>query len=145
MSFFEVNKELMITILIPLGIVLLIGVVVIAIYKIAKANARNKKSKQDAADVVTDEELVQQQSNAIQMRDNCLVLARNVTYSVGADGEISAGKYIIKSAVSNERQFNIRFNGLVNKYSDGVTITLGAGDSICVVSTSVLLQPVSEN
>lgn len=138
MAFLQVNLKLMNTVLIILGIVLVIGVLAVVAYKMARTNAeakRAKAQKQQEAEIKRVEEQTYVEAN------RQLVLARNVTYNVGLDGEIAMGTYVLKSARSGHKHFNVRLNGLVSKYSDGETVVLGAGDTICVVSSSAVLQP----
>lgn len=138
MAFFEVNVKLVNTVLIILGIVLVAGFLAVVAYKMARTNANAKREKAQQAQA-EDKQRIEEQTYVEANRQ--LVLARNVTYNVGLDGEIAIGTYILKSARSGHKHFNVRLNGLVNKYSDGETVVLGAGDTICVVSSSAVLQP----
>lgn len=142
MAFFEVNIKLMNTVLIILGIVLVVGFLAIVAYKMARTNARAKREKAQAQQ---QEEAKQVEQQNYVEANRQLVLARNVTYNVGIDGEIAAGKYVLQSARSSHKHFNVRLNGLVSKYSDGEIVVLGAGDSICVVSSSAVLVPCAED
>lgn len=138
MAFFEVNVKLMNTVLIILGIVLVVGFLAVVAYKMARTNAAAKREKAQQAQAEEDQR-VEEQNYVGNNRQ--LVLARNVTYNVGHDGEIAMGTYVLKSARSGHKHFNVRLNGLVSKYSDGETVVLGVGDTICVVSSSAVLQP----
>lgn len=138
MAFFEVNVKLMNTVLIILGIVLVAGFLAVVAYKMARTNANAKREKAQQAQA---EEKQRIEEQTYMEANRQLVLARNVTYNVGLDGEIAMGTYVLKSARSGHKHFNVRLNGLVNKYSDGETVVLGAGDTICVVSSSAVLQP----
>lgn len=138
MAFFEVNVKLMNTVLIILGIVLVAGFLAVVAYKMARTNANVKREKAQQAQA---EEKQRIEEQTYMEANRQLVLARNVTYNVGLDGEIAMGTYVLKSARSGHKHFNVRLNGLVNKYSDGETVVLGAGDTICVVSSSAVLQP----
>lgn len=138
MAFFEVNAKLMNTVLIILGIVLVVGFLAVVAYKMARTNAAAKREKTQQAQA---EEVRRTEEQTYVENNRQLVLARNVTYNVGHDGEIAMGTYVLKSARSGHKHVNVRLNGLVNKYSDGETVVLGAGDTICVVSSSAVLQP----
>ncbi|MCM1042849.1 MAG: hypothetical protein NC350_01405 [Corallococcus sp.] len=116
-----------------LGLIAAIIAVIITV-KNGQRVPRQKKEKEET--LVTADEYLEE----MEVRGDSLVLARNVIYSVGEDGQIGAGKYRIKSAVEGEESFNIRFNGLVREFADGTEIVLGAGDTVCAVSHSVLLE-----
>lgn len=143
MAFFQVDVELMNTILIALGIALVVGVLVIVAYKMYRANANAKRAKQQEKTEQEQQQSTQSGEQSVEVRNECLVLSRNVTYKVGIDGEIAMGKYVLQSAVSGATEFNIRINGLVERYNDGDFVTFGAGDTVCAVSSSVLLKPAS--
>lgn len=153
MAFFEVNKQLMNVILIVLGALLVLGFLAVVAYKMARANAAAKRTKQaESAEegeqnlqpqAENGDEFVAQQESAICNQQ--LVMARNVTYKVGIDGEIAIGSYVLKNATTGEEEFNLRLNGLAGRYHNGQVITLGAGDTVCALSTSVVLQPAAQN
>ncbi len=133
MAFFEVNVKLMNTVLIILGIVLVVGFLAVVAYKMARTNADAKRKA------------LQQTEDQNADVNPQLILAKNVIYNVGIDGEIAAGTYVLKSATTAHSRFNIRINGLVSKCSDGETIVLDVGDTICVVSSSAVLLPSAED
>lgn len=151
MAFFEVNKQLMNVVLIALGALLVLGFLAVVAYKMARANAAAKRAKQAQPDKEQNvqpqadgsEDFVAQQEGAICNQQ--LVMARNVTYKVGIDGEIAIGSYVLKNATTGEEEFNLRLNGLAGRYHNGQVITLGAGDTVCALSTSVVLQPAAQN
>lgn len=64
---------------------------------------------------------------------------RNVTYNVGVNGQIKPGAYILRNAVDKEKDFNVRYNGLVTEFKNETKITLGEGDTICCVSDSMVI------
>lgn len=68
-----------------------------------------------------------------------ITVPRNVTYTVGENGQIKPGAYIMRNAVDASKEFNVRYNGLVNQYKNETKITLGEGDSICCVSGSLVV------
>ncbi len=139
MAFGTINDNLLYIILIALGIALFVGVIIVAIVKVVKSHRRAKTAQEQQKIEEAVESGVQQR--IMEIRNECLVLTRDVTFKVGVDGEIAMGSYVLKSSVSGEKQFNVRLNGFVNVYSDGDIITLGAGDTICVVSGTALLKP----
>lgn len=143
MAFFQVDVKLMNTILIALGIALVVGVLAIVAYKMYRANANAKRAKQQEKTEQELQQATQSGEQSVEVRNECLVLSRNVTYKVGIDGEIAMGKYVLQSAVSGTTEFNLRINGLVERYNDGDFVTFGAGDTVCAVSSSVLLKPAS--
>ncbi|MEG1528341.1 MAG: hypothetical protein RR248_00810 [Clostridia bacterium] len=71
-----------------------------------------------------------------------VTLARNVTLTAGSGehNEIKPGKYIMRLAVEEaDATFNVRFNGLVQEFKNNQKITLGEGDSLCCVSSTLIL------
>ncbi|MCM1290097.1 MAG: hypothetical protein NC132_05045 [Corallococcus sp.] len=136
--FFDGSKTLT-TVLIVLGIAFAAVVLGVVLYKLIRSVVTNKKAKEE-------QKLAQAVDNAaerkiMEKRNEFLVMSRNVTYSVGVDGEIAVGKYVLKNAVESETTFNLRLNGLVENHANGDTVTLGAGDTLCAVSGSVLIKP----
>ena len=140
MAFFFFGKPSSLTVtLIVLGIIFVAVVLCVVLYKLVKSAKNNKKA-------VAEQQLAQAVDNAaerkiLEKRNEYLVMSRNVTYSVGQDGEIAIGRYVIKNAIESEQQFNLRLNGLVETHQNGDVVTLGAGDTLCAVSDSVLIKP----
>ncbi len=141
MAFFEANLNLMNTILIALGIVLVVGVLAVVVYKIVRMNIRSRHAKQEQARAAQEQAIEEGvQKRLEEIRNESFVMSRNTMYGVGNDGQIAAGKYVVKSSVSTDNTFNIRLNGLVEPYKNGTVITLAEGDTICPVSEAVLLN-----
>lgn len=67
-----------------------------------------------------------------------ITIARNVTATVGVNGQIRPGSYLIRSA-TNDKTMNVRYNGLVKQYNGESKITLGEGDTICCVSDGLVI------
>lgn len=65
-------------------------------------------------------------------------IARNVTYTVGKNGQIACGQYVLRSATDKD-SMNIRYNGLVKEYPNDTKFVLGEGDSICCVSDTLVI------
>lgn len=137
MAFFEINGELLNIVLVALGIALVAGVVVVAVFKIIQSNREEARRKAACNQAVADAV----EKAFMEIRKEYLVMSRNTTYTVGGDGEIAMGRYVLKSSVSTQKQFNIRLNGLVEQYHEGDIVTLGGGDTICAVSGTVLIKP----
>lgn len=137
--FFFKNLETLEIVLIALGIAFVAVVVGVVLYKVIKSAVKNKKAanEQRLQEAVenTAERLI------VERRGDYLVMSRNTTYKVGIDGEIAIGKYVLKNAVESESEFNLRLNGLVENHKNGDIVTLGAGDTLCAVSDSVLIKP----
>lgn len=136
--FFEGNDTLT-TVLIALGIAFAAVVLGVLLYKLIRSVVNNKKAKNEqrlaqAVEIAAERKI-------LEKRNEYLVMARGVTYSVGVDGEIAIGKYVLKNSVDSETSFNLRLNGLVEAHRNGETVTLGAGDTLCAVSDSVLIKP----
>lgn len=141
MAFFEINGELLNIVLVALGIALVVGVLVVAVLKIIRVNKEERQRKAACNQAVADAV----QKAFVEIRKEYLVLSRNTTYNVGVDGEIAIGRYVLKSSVSTQKQFNVRVNGLVEQYHEGDVLTFGAGDTICPVSGTVLIKPYLED
>lgn len=136
--FFDNNKTLT-TVLIALGIAFAVVVLGVLLYKLIRS-ARNGKKAQ------AEQNLAQAVENAVEKkilekRNEYLVMSRGVVYNVGVDGEIAVGKYVLKNSVESEDSFNLRLNGLVEHHGNGDVVTVGAGDTLCAVSDSVLIKP----
>lgn len=116
------------------GIVLIGGVVArgFAVYR-----DRKRAQSQSTKDVQK-----QQQPKLLQIRGDYLVLACNVSYEVGENGQLKAGAYEVKSAVENEDKLYVRVNGPVKVYDSGSVIQLCDGDTFCPISGDVLIKPI---
>ena len=109
--------------------------------------SRNKKRKnsQNAQQVEQQQDTLVQEQAYLEANDNGqLVMTRNVIYSVGLNGKIRAGKYVLTNADESDGKFNVRFNGLVKEYANGDVLTLTDGDTLSPVSGSVVLAPVED-
>ena len=141
--FFFKNLDTLTIVFIALGIAFVAVVLGVVLYKLVRSVIKNKKAHKS-------EQFDQAVNNAVErkileMRNEYLVMSRGVTYSVGADGEIAMGKYVLKNAVESQNSFNLRLNGLVEQRNNGDVVTLGAGDTLCAVSGSVLIKPFVDN
>ena len=116
----------------------LIGAVVAVLttLKKYKYTTKTERKKMEGSNVVV---AAEEYLEEMEMRGDDVVLARNVVYNVGENGQMSVGKYVMRSAIEGETLFNVRYNGLVREVEDGTIIILGEGDSIACVSHSMLL------
>ena len=137
--FFFDSPDTLTTVLIAVGIACVAVVLGVVLYKLIRSVVKNKKAANEQRLEQAVENAVEQK--LLEKRNEYLVMSRNVTYSVGVDGEIAIGKYILKNAVESETSFNLRLNGLVESHQNGDVVTLGAGDTLCAVSDSVLIKP----
>ena len=122
------------------AIAAVLGIVILVRY-----NRRNKakSGKQSEQQVEQQQDTLAQEQAYLEANDNGqLVMTRNVIYSVGLNGKIRAGKYVLTNADESDGSFNVRFNGLVKEYANGVVMTLAEGDTLSPVSGSVVLAPV---
>ncbi len=122
-----------------MGIAFAVVVLGVLLYKLIRSVRNSKKIK-------AEQNLAQAVENAVEKkilekRNEYLVMSRGVVYNVGVDGEIAVGKYVLKNSVESEDSFNLRLNGLVEHHSNGDVVTVGAGDTLCAVSDSVLIKP----
>ena len=97
-------------VLIALGAVLVLAVIAILSVKAVK---RKRLAAQQQQQQAVDEGV---RKKMLEIRNEYLVLPRNITYSVGPEGEIAVGRYILKSSVEGEKTFNLRLNGLVQPF-----------------------------
>lgn len=138
-AFWEMSESDLKTFVIVLGTVCALALIVAVILavRIVKGNkGKVAVSKEDK--VQTASEYLEE----MEMRGEFMVLARNVIYSVGVEGQIAAGKYLLENTIDSEPDFNVRFNGLVKEFHNGDTVYLAAGDTICGVSTSIMIKRV---
>ncbi len=138
-AFWEMSESDLKTFVIVLGTVCALALIVAVILavRIVKGNkGKVAVSKEDK--VQTASEYLEE----MEMRGEFMVLARNVIYSVGVEGQIAAGKYLLENTIDSEPDFNVRFNGLVKEFHSGDTVYLAAGDTICGVSTSIMIKRV---
>ena len=125
-------------------VVLIILIVIISVVAKHKKRVAAEEREQQQAQIEQD---IQNEVDArvnqrlAEIRDEYLVIPRNVQHWVGDDGQLARGKYVLKSATSSETTFNLRVNGLVEEYKDGDTIFLIVGDTITPVSGSVMIKP----
>lgn len=133
----------------------LVGAVLGAICGGVAAIAAAKKRKTDSAkpsdeaaqrDVQPSKTANGAQENAVEeaITADYLVMSRNVIYSVGIDGKLNVGRYVVKNADDASAKFNMRVNGLVREYANGDVITLADGDTLSPVSGSVTIEAVKE-
>lgn len=116
-----------------------IGLLALGIHTVLQAR-KAKKGSAESAD--TDENLsADEDYNALDdVPSDEIVIPRNVVYSVGLNGQIRIGKYVVSSADDSTSKFNMRVNGLVREYTSGDMFTLADGDTISPVSGSVVLK-----
>ena len=140
MAFFQLVQTDKIIVIVALS-VLVVGlfgaaVAIVRTLKKYKYTTKTERQKMEGSNVeIAAEEYLEE----MEMIGDNLVLARNVVYNVGANGQIEEGKYVLRSAIEGETMFNVRYNGLVREVKDGAIIVLGEGDSIACVSHSMLI------
>lgn len=125
----------------------LVGVAVVVaillVWIVASVAKRKKRAKKSAQEQLIKEQIEQGvEQRLMEIRNEYFVMPRNVTQSVGQNGQISAGKYVLKASVSGQDAFNVRLNGLVQECHDGDVVFLADMDTICPVSGAVLIKPV---
>lgn len=122
------------------------GVAAIAAAKKRKTDAAKPSDEAAQRDVQPSETANGAQENAIEeaITADYLVMSRNVIYSVGLDGKLNVGRYVVKNADDASAKFNMRVNGLVREYANGDVITLADGDTVSPVSGSVIIAAYKE-
>lgn len=141
--FFDGDASVLPTVLIALGIAFAVVVIAVLLYKLISSVVKNKKAKTEQRFEQAVEDAAERK--IMEKRNEYLVMSRGVVYNVGVEGEIAIGKYVLKNATESETSFNLRFNGLVEHHANGDVLTLGAGDTLCAVSDSVLIKPYVED
>ena len=140
MAFFQLVQTDKIIVIVALSVLVvgLIGAVVAIIRTLKKykytTKTERKKMEGSSVEIAAEDYLEE-----MEMIGDSLVLARNVVYNVGEGGQIEEGKYVLRSAIEGETDFNVRYNGLVREVNDGTIIVLAEGDSIACVSHSMLI------
>ena len=71
---------------------------------------------------------------------NDIVLNQNTPVTVSTASQVKPGKYILISTDANTSSFNIRVGIYVREYKHNQEIVLAEGDTICAVSSSVILR-----
>ena len=103
------------------------------------------KAKDTAQQPVEQQDTLSQEQEYLEANEiGEIVMSRNVIYSAGQDGQLKAGKYLLKAADSSADKFNVRYNGLVKEYVSGDVVTLTDGDTISPVSGSVVISIIEE-
>lgn len=123
---------------------LVLGVIVMVVTAFTVARKKKNGNSADSTvngDTHADDALAQGDGKT---DDGVVVMSRNVMYSVGVEGQMRAGKYVMKSADGAADKFNVRYNGLVKEYANGDTLVLIDGDTISPVSGTVMLEPFIE-
>ena len=140
MAFFQLTQPDNVIIIVALCVLVvgLLGAIiaVVSTLKKYKYTTKTERKKMEGSSVeIAAEDYLEE----MEMVGDNLVLARNVIYNVGESGQIECGKYVLRSAIEGETEFNVRYNGLVREVTDGTIIVLNEGDSIACVSHSMLI------
>ena len=115
----------------------------VALVRFSRNKKRNKAKGEQQVEQQQDT-LAQEEAYLEAYDKGQLVMTRNVIYSVGLNGKIRVGKYVLTNADESDGKFNVRFNGLVKEYANGDVLTLTDGDTLSPVSGSVVLAPVED-
>lgn len=122
------------------------GVAAIVAAKKRKTDIAKPSDEAEQRDVPPSEQANGAQENPVEeaITADYLVMSRNVIYSVGIDGKLNVGKYVVTNTDDASAKFNMRVNGLVREYANGDVITLADGDTLSPVSGSVVIEAVKE-
>ena len=133
-------------------IVILVGIILILLMVMEGIIRKNKKRRKIEADKGVVEHKDVRYSDKTDRTDAAgnekatfasgdIVLSKGTTYTAGTKrDELKPGKYTILTAAEGINGFNIRLNGFVREYKHNSAIILGEGDTICPVSTSIVLR-----
>lgn len=69
-----------------------------------------------------------------------IILNQNTPVTVSKDGEVKPGKYILLSTDENQDSFNVRIGIYVKEYKHNQEVVLAEGDTICAVSSNIILR-----
>ena len=69
-----------------------------------------------------------------------IILNQNTPVTVSKDGEVKPGKYILLSTDENKDSFNVRIGIYVKEYKHNQEVVLAEGDTICAVSSNIILR-----
>lgn len=69
-----------------------------------------------------------------------IILNQNTPVTVSKDGEVKPGKYILLSTDENQDTFNVRIGIYVKEYKHNQEVVLAEGDTICAVSSNIILR-----
>lgn len=69
-----------------------------------------------------------------------IMLYQNTPVIVSKDGEVKPGKYILLSTDENQDTFNVRVGIYVREYRHNQEVVLAEGDTICAVSSNIILR-----
>lgn len=142
LAFIESNLNKLVLGISIASLVLGFLVLMFAVFTVMRKKKQNGSEDLPAADgEKADRALAEDSAFA---KNGNMIMPRNVMYAVGAEGQFASGKYVLKSADDSADKFNLRLNGLVKEYKNGVTLLLSDGDTLCAVSGSVSVTPFTE-
>lgn len=127
-------KDTLTWILLALAVVALGGLItkVIATY-------RSAKQRQEQMDAARREQQIADTLRLLEIKGEYLEMQQGIEYSVGNEGQIKEGRYVLKSANENGK-LTVRLNGQIREFYDGEVVTLTDGDVICPTD-AVLIKP----
>ena len=103
--------------------------------KMYRTLKRNKLSANNKSD--------EQQSPLLAVRGEFFVLSCGVEYSVGEDGQLKAGKYLLRG--DGYDVFQIKLNGEEKQLNSNDTVELNDGDKLIAASCDVLIKPCRDD
>ncbi|MCH5151692.1 MAG: hypothetical protein J1F65_03430 [Clostridiales bacterium] len=103
--------------------------------KMYRTLKRNKLSANNKSD--------EQQSPLLAIRGEYFVLSRDVEYKVGEEGQLKAGKYLLRGDGYDKFQFLL--NGEEQDFHTDETLQLTDGDWIAALSCNVLIKPCRDD
>jgi len=124
---------------------LLIGVIVcvvllillIVIFVVVKKKKKTIKVK-DGVRYTTENKENEKAKVVFNVGD--VLLKQGVLYASSKEGPLLPGKYTVKSADSNQKNFNIRLNGIVKLFEDNSEIVLAENDQVEPLNGNVIFK-----
>lgn len=139
----DAGKTVLLCVVIVATVLALAMIVVKSVF-LSREKKRKASNKSDTVSPIAESGYAEDDFMTERSNNGNMIMSRNVIYSVGLDGQLKAGKYVLQSAESANDKFNVRLNGLVKEFANGSEISLATGDTISPVSGSVILSPIED-
>ena len=125
-------QNIMPWVIVALAVVMLVTILgkCVSIYRNIKKNRTYVKRE------------VENTQQLLSIRGEYLVLNSGVEYSVGEDGQLKAGKYLLRG--DGYDKFQIAVNGEIKQYNGDSSAQFVNGDVISPVTCAALIKPIAD-
>ena len=79
----------------------------------------------------------------LEIRGEYFVLKKGETYSVGEDGQLKEGKYLLKNADAAFSQFSGEVCGAEKTFEGQIDLQFATGDTFRCISGDILIKPIA--